>query len=78
MTSKWPRLTVNLRPDIRATVDALGIITRKSNWEIIEAALSMYVAAMPDQDQQLVAAMAARSVQGPAAPAETRSRKKAS
>lgn len=59
-TSEYPKLTISMRPEVKARLDAVSTLTKLPAWRIVEAALDRYVEALAVEDRAAVRAMVAR------------------
>lgn len=74
-TSKWPRLTISVRPKTQATLGALATLTGKTPWLLVEESVNGYVNSLPDRDRELVTSIVERKMEDSAvAPKRTRKR----
>jgi hypothetical protein len=59
--SEYPRLTIYMRPEVKARLDAAGQISNKTAWELIEQAVSEHLRAwerdLPKEQRALFEAL---------------------
>jgi hypothetical protein len=60
-TSEYPKLTVSIRPNTKAKLDAVSAIEKKSAWRIVDEGITLYVEGMPEEDRRMVDAIARRT-----------------
>ncbi len=58
--SKYPKLTVSMKPATKARLEAYSTLTRQPAWRIIEAALNHYLESIPADDKWAVEGMVKR------------------
>lgn len=69
-TSEYPKLTVSMRPEVKARLDAVSMLMKLPAWKIVEAALDCYVETVPPEDRRLIDGMVSRIGKHPASAPE--------
>lgn len=59
-TSEYPKLTIAMRPEAKARLDAVSTLLKLPAWRILDAALDRYLEAMPVEDRRIIDSMATR------------------
>lgn len=54
MVSEYPKLTITMKADTKARLEALRSITREPAWKIIDLALEEYFRSLPQKDRKTV------------------------
>jgi predicted DNA-binding protein len=57
----YPQLSVRLPDDVKATLRALSVMTRRPQWRIITDAIECYLRERTDAERRLVAELAGRA-----------------
>lgn len=60
LVSAYPKLTISMKPDTRARLDAYSTLTRRPVWRIVDEALRSYLENIPADDKWAVEGMAKR------------------
>ena len=60
MVSKYPKLTISMKPSTKARLEAYSTLSRMPAWRIVEDALKQYLEAIPADDKWAVEGMAKR------------------
>lgn len=58
----YPRLSLWMRPELKAQLTALSSMTRVPAWRIIDQALTAHIKALPAEDRQPLDSLAKRVV----------------
>ena len=58
--SKLPKLTVSMKPETKARLEAYSTLAREPAWRIVDDALRKYLEAIPAEDKWAVEGMAKR------------------
>jgi hypothetical protein len=61
MTSKYPKLSIAIRPSLKAALSAVATLESRPIWLIVEDSLKQYIAALPPEDRRMVEALARRA-----------------
>ena len=61
MTSKFPKLSVAIRPATKAALSAVATIEGRPIWQIVEDGIRRYIDGMPPEDRRMVDALARRT-----------------
>jgi hypothetical protein len=61
MTSKYPKLSVAIRPATKAALTAVATLENRPIWLIVEDGIHRYIAAMAPEDRRMVEAIARRT-----------------
>lgn len=56
----WPKLAVSVRPITRAKLNACAAVEHRSSWQVVEDAITAYIAALPAKDRKLIEDVAMR------------------
>jgi hypothetical protein len=59
-TSEYPKLTIAMRPEVKARLEAASTLTKLPAWRIVDAALDHYLNAMPVEDRKAIDSMVSR------------------
>lgn len=59
-TSEYPKLTIAMRPDSKARLDAVSTLVNLPAWRIVDAALDRYLEALPVEDRNAIDSMVNR------------------
>lgn len=62
MVSEYPKLTISMKAETKARLEALRSITREPAWKIIDAALEEYFRALSSKDRKAIEAVADRVI----------------
>ena len=57
----YPQLSIRLPADARATLQALSLISARSQWRVITDAIDCYLHDLPDSQQQMVHELVGRA-----------------
>lgn len=60
MVSEYPKLTISMKTDTKAKLEALRSITREPAWKIIDAALEGYFKSLSPKDRKALETVAER------------------
>ena len=60
MTSKYPKLTISIRPATKAMLDTLSLMARKPVWRIIDELVWSQVKSLPAEDRRALELVARR------------------
>lgn len=60
MVSEYPKLTISMKADTKARLEALRSITREPAWKIIDTALDEYFKGLPSKDRKALETVAVR------------------
>lgn len=63
MTSKYPKLSIAIRPSVKAALAAAATLESRPIWQIVEDGIHRYIAAMPPEDRRVVEAIVRRTEQ---------------
>ncbi len=58
--SRYPKLTISMKPETKARLEAYATLTRQPAWRIIEEALRSYLETIPADDKWAVEGMVKR------------------
>jgi predicted NAD/FAD-binding protein len=61
MTSKYPKLSIAIRPSVRASLTAVATLENRPIWLIVQDGISQYIQAMTPEDRSMVEAIARRT-----------------
>ena len=60
LVSKYPKLTISMKPDTKARLEAYSTLTRRPSWRIVDEALRDFLENIPADDKWAVEGMAKR------------------
>lgn len=60
MTSKYPKLSIAIRPSTKAALSAVATLEDRPVWLIVEDGVRRYIEGMAPEDQRMVDAIASR------------------
>jgi hypothetical protein len=60
MTSKYPKLSISIRPSVKAALAAVSTLESRPVWLIVEDSINRYIETMRPADRHLVEAIARR------------------
>jgi len=60
LVSEYPKLTITMRTETKARLEALRSLQREPAWKIIDAALESYFKALPLKDRKALETIADR------------------
>jgi hypothetical protein len=60
LTSKFPKLSISIRPSTKSALAAVATLEGRAIWLIIEDSIHGYIAAMAKDDQKVIEALAHR------------------
>ncbi len=61
MTSKYPKLSVAIRPSTRSALNALATLQGRPIWLIVEDSLRAYIEGLSAEDRRIVETLARRT-----------------
>jgi hypothetical protein len=61
MTSKYPKLSIAIRPSTKAALTAVATLETRPIWLIVEDGIRRYIEGMPPEDRRMVEAIARRT-----------------
>ena len=56
----YPQLSIRLPADVKATLQALSVISSRPQWRLIAEAIECYLRARPEAEQHMVAELVGR------------------
>lgn len=62
MTSKYPKLSIAIRPSTRAALNAVATLESRPIWLIVEDGIRRYIQGLPPEDRKMVEAIERRMV----------------
>ena len=62
MTSKYPKLSIAIRPSTKAALSAVATLENRPIWLIVEDGIRRYVEGLPLEDRRMVEAIARRAM----------------
>jgi len=60
MVSEYPKLTITMKANTKARLEALRSLTREPAWKIIDSALEAYFDSLPQKDQKTLKTVASK------------------
>jgi len=60
MTSRYPKLTISIRPTTKAMLDTLALMARKPAWRIIDELILKQIERLPAEDRRALELVARR------------------
>jgi hypothetical protein len=61
LVSGLPKLSVSIRPRVRAALDAVAMVEGRVTWKVVESCILHYVDDLPTEDRKLVEAFISRA-----------------
>jgi hypothetical protein len=62
MTSRYPKLSIAIRPSTRAALNAVATLESRPIWLIVEDGIRRYIESLPAEDRKMVEAIERRTV----------------
>ena len=60
LVSQYPKLTISMKPSMKAKLEAVSTLTRLPAWRIVDEALTTYLETVGPEDRKAVENMARR------------------
>jgi hypothetical protein len=61
LTSKYPKLSIAVRPSTKAALAAVATLEKRPIWRIVEDGIRRYIESLPPEDRRVVRAIVGRS-----------------
>ena len=61
MTSRYPKLSISIRPSLKAALTAVAALEGRPIWLIVEDGIRQYMEAMSPEDRRMVEAISRRA-----------------
>jgi hypothetical protein len=61
LTSKYPKLSIAIRPSTKAALNAVATLENRPIWRIVEDGIRRYIEGLPPEDRRVVRAIVGRA-----------------